>query len=360
MLARNDTPFAAMGFAQLHRDGGLMACLAVRASYILGADGTLDLLGKQEIVLADEHEGDPHRTPMIRVGDLIPFKPVADVTVVGSAHAPESRPAKIWTVALSVGGHSAALRVHGPRHWVPGLTLLKPTWKLGEAEPAETVALDYGLAAGGRHLGDPGGEADRRNPIGPGIAHIEHTRPGRAFSAPQIDTAAAPVAGPYDAPEPQGFGPIPPWWVQRQRHAGTYDAAWKAERHPRLPADFDYRFYQTAHPSLILPGYLRGDEAVRVEGCRPGGKPLAFTLPGLVPVADHAWDDERAVRSRLNLDGLHLDLRGDSPRLDLTWRGWIARCPAYLFAALSLVPLAEAAGLPTCDEHGLAEAEATA
>ena len=61
-----------------------------------------------------------------------------------------------------------------------------------------------------------------------------------------------------------------------------------------------------------------------------------------------------------NLDGLHLDLRAEAPRIDLTWRGWIARCPAYLFAALSLASLAEAAGLPGCDEHGLAEAEAAA
>ncbi|WP_053078337.1 DUF2169 family type VI secretion system accessory protein [Methylobacterium tarhaniae] len=358
MLARNDTPFAAIGFAQLHRDGDLMACLAVRASYGIDPDGALALRETQEVVLADEHEGDPLRTPLVRVGDLIPFKPRADVTLVGSAHAPAGRPATAWTVALRVGDHAASLRVHGLREWRPGLTLLRPTWKLGEAEPAQTVALDYRLAAGGRHLGDPDGEADRRNPIGPGIAHLDHTRPGRAFPAPQIDSAAAPVAGPYDAPEPQGFGPISPWWVQRQRHAGTYDAAWKAERHPRLPADFDYRFYQTAHPSLILPGYLRGDEAVRIEGCRPGGAVLTFTLPAVVPVADHAWDDGRAVRSRLNFDGLHLDLRGDEPRIDLTWRGWIVRCPSYLSATLSLLPLDEARGLPASDEAGLSEAMA--
>ncbi|AWN49089.1 DUF2169 domain-containing protein [Methylobacterium terrae] len=357
MLARNETPFAAIGFAQLHRDGDLMACLAVRASYTLGADGAVELADRQETVLVDEHEGDPHRTPMRRVGDLIPFKPAADVTLVGSAHAPAGRPARTWPVELSVGGHTARLRVHGPRQWQPGLTLLKPTWKLGEAEPAAAVPLDYRRAAGGRFLGDPDGEVDRRNPIGPGIAHRDHTRPGRPFPAPQIDSPAAPVAGPYDAPEPQGFGPIPPWWEPRQRHAGTYDEAWKAERHPRLPGDFDYRFYQTAHPGLILPGYLHGSEAVRVSGCRPGGAALSFTLPGVVPVADHAWDDGRAVRSRLNLDGLHLDLSGERPRLDLTWRGWIARCPAYLFAVLSLLSLDEARGLPGCGAHGLTEAE---
>ncbi len=39
MLIRNETPFAAMGFGQLHRDGTPMAVLCVRAGYGLDPDG---------------------------------------------------------------------------------------------------------------------------------------------------------------------------------------------------------------------------------------------------------------------------------------------------------------------------------
>ncbi len=40
--------------------------------------------------------------------------------------------------------------------------------------------------------------------------------------------------------------------------------------------------------------------------------------------------------------------------MDLTWRGWIARCPAYLGAELTrAVPAGQAAGLPVSGEHGL-------
>ena len=73
-----------------------------------------------------------------------------------------------------------------------------------------------------------------------------------------------------------------------------------------MPADFDYRFFQTA-PAALIRQHLRGDETVRLDGLVPGGA-LAFRLPGLVPVARHAWFDGRAVSARLHLDGVHLDL----------------------------------------------------
>ncbi|KMO31200.1 hypothetical protein VQ03_27590, partial [Methylobacterium tarhaniae] len=88
MLIRNETPFAAMGFGQLHRDGAPMAVLCVRAGYVLNPDGSLQLAADQAIVLNDVYEGDPLRTPLLRVGDLIPYKPAADVTLLGAAHAP--------------------------------------------------------------------------------------------------------------------------------------------------------------------------------------------------------------------------------------------------------------------------------
>ncbi len=43
MLIRNDTPFAALGFGDLHRDGIGMAVVAVRGRYDLSAEGALSL-----------------------------------------------------------------------------------------------------------------------------------------------------------------------------------------------------------------------------------------------------------------------------------------------------------------------------
>lgn len=355
MLSRNHTPFAAIGFAQLHRDGLEMACIAVRGSFDLSQDGKLGLCDRQELIFSDTYDGDPHRRSMVYSTDLVPFKPGADVSLIGSAYPPDEQPSCEWTTTVSVADHVKALRIHGPRQWLPSLMHLKPSWKLGERDRTVSVPLDYRLASGGRYIGDPQGDADRRNPIGPGLLHGDYTRFARPFPAPQIDSVQAPIKNPYDAPEPQGFGPISPWWFQRQRFAGTYDDDWKQNRHPRLPADFDYRFYQSAHPDLRLAGFLMGHEPVRVDGCRPGGESIAFRVLGVAVVADHFWEDGRKVRSRLNLDGLHMDFREATPRIHMTWRGWIERCPAYLSAEIGIMPIADAKHYPISDESGLVD-----
>jgi hypothetical protein len=75
MLASNATPFAAIAFEQKHRDGADMAVLAVRGQFHLSPDGSLRPSGARRLVLADEYAGDPHATPLLHPGDLIPFKP---------------------------------------------------------------------------------------------------------------------------------------------------------------------------------------------------------------------------------------------------------------------------------------------
>ena len=124
-----------------------------------------------------------------------------------------------------------------------------------------------------------------------------------------------------------------------------------------MPDDLSYRFFQTAHANLIVP-HLVGDERVRLHGLIPGGGMLAFALPGVTLVAHHQWLDGREAHARLTLDGLHLDMRApEGPwRADLTWRGWMAQCPAYLGASLAWADLDVAAGLPGQGEYGLEEA----
>ncbi len=356
MSIHNETPFAAIGFGDLHRNGMRMAVTAVRGSYMVAADGVLTLAAEQRIILSDIYEGDPHRTPMICAGDLIPYKPAADVTVLGSAFPPNGRAARAWDVGLAVGGHTARLRVHGPRSWEPALSFLTPTWKLGPSTPAASVALDYRLAAGGYHVGDAKGRHEARNPLGPGVLRRDASRVGHPLRAPQVEALGEALSDPFGEPEPRGFGPVPPFWTWRERHLGTRDETWAKEICPQMPADFSYRFFQTAHPDLIVPR-LRGGEAVQLDGLVPGGGALQFALPSVTPIARHAWRDGRRATARLTLDGLHIDLRDPrSPwRVDLTWRGWIVTCPTYDGATLALAPAREAVSLPGSDEDGLAD-----
>ncbi len=357
MLLENATPFAAIGFGDLHRDGMSMAVIAVRASYALGADGTLVPANTQSVVLNDVYEGDPHRTPLLQVGDLVAYRPAADVTVLGSAYPPGGRAARNWSVGVSVGDHAVRLRVSGPRRWEPALSFLTPTWKLGEAAPAASVALDYRLAAGGYYLGDAEGRYDCRNPIGPGMLRRDASRVGHPLRAPQVEAPGETLSDPFAEPEPRGFGPVPPFWAWRTRHLGTRDEAWKRERCPQMPEDLDYRFFQCAHPDLVVPR-LRGDERVRLDGLGPGGGSLGFGLPGVALVSYHEWRDGRRVTARMALDGVHIDLRApEGPwHVALTWRGWIARCPAYEGARLAMATIAEVEGLPVSGEIGLEDA----
>ncbi len=307
MLLRNDTPLAAIGFDDLHRDGAVMAVVAVRASYALTAEGALRLYERQAIALSDVYEGDPHRTPLLRANDLVGYRPYADVTVLGSAHAPGGRPAASWEVSLGLGNARTDLRVHGPRRWEPDGS----SWRLGPAEPVARVPLDYRLSAGGRFVGDPEGGGSPYNPIGPGLLHRDWSPAGRALRAPQIEAEDAPITDPFAVPEPAGFGPVPPFWAWRERRCGTRDEAWARGRCPQMPEDFDYRFFQVAAPRLVVRR-LTGGTRVSLDGLLPTG-PLGFQLPAFVPVVRHSWNDGREARAALTLDGLHLDLRADAP-----------------------------------------------
>ncbi|TDK28912.1 DUF2169 domain-containing protein, partial [Rhizobium deserti] len=201
------------------------------------------------------------------------------------------------------------------------------------------VALDYRHAASDQSVDGDGDPEVPANPIGV-------KRPPRnggdrtdAVPAASIDSDIDDYSDPFVARLPQGLSPVPPFWRLRQRFAGTYDEEWVANRHPRLPADFDYRFYQSAHPDLIYPGYLIGDETAEFARLTPGGGTLRFTLPGIQPLARYRWRDGREVTLRMNLDGLHLDLRAAPYTVDITWRSWLPICPNFLCIELSAEPL---------------------
>ena len=355
MLGNNETPFAAIGFEQMHRDGQRMAVAAVRASYELHPDGTLTAAGRQALVLSDVYDGSPATAPLLAASDLVPFKPAADVTVLGEAHAPDAEALSAWAAGVKVGDRAHVLRVHGARQWEPR----GGRFVLGPATPCTRAPIDWRAASGGRHIGDPKGNVDPRNPVGPGLIDAKYTSPLHAYDAPQVDSEEHPVADPLGRPEPQGFGPVPPHWAWRSRHAGTFDPAWHDARAPRLPADFDYRFHQCAHPALATPDYLRPGTRIVLGRLAAGAGQLSLQLPDVEPFAHFRWTDGREVFARLNRDGVHIDLRGEPPwPVAITFRCWIEACPQLYKVDVGLTDEQGARGLPAAGLHGLAEARA--
>lgn len=335
MLHNNNTPFAAIGFEQWHRDGATMACIAVRAEFILREDGLIALADQQEIVLADEFAGDPQKTPLIRTSDLVPFKPCTDITCLGPVVSPDGLPHPTHNASIEIDQTLRSIRAHGPRIW----EAVGDSWRLGEPEPVTDIPLCYSLASGGRVIGHPDGVVDPRNPIGRNLIHPDYTPKGRNYPAAQIDMPDHSIHDDFNHPPfPQGWGPMSPWWQARQQFAGTYDDAWRADRHPRLPQDFDYRFYNVAHPDLRAQGLLTGKEQIVATNLgRPGA--IRVFLPDTRPYATFGFKDGREVVAELNLDGVHLDFRQTPFRYAITWRGWMDVCPSFLRVDLDFAPI---------------------
>ncbi|APG95602.1 DUF2169 family type VI secretion system accessory protein [Sinorhizobium americanum] len=340
MRLDNQTPAQAIAFRQFARDGGLDCVVAVRASFEHRQDGVLKPApNPAPFQYEDVYEGDPHASVLLRQSDLVPEKPGTDVTFLGSSFAPNGAPAREWPAEIRVGDRlRKRLLVTGPRQWLPqtkltwsGLFARDPKrlltgWTLSEPEPVGQVELTWAKAFGGPVMGteaeDSPADVHRENPLGPGLLDFSYGDPEAALAAHQIDNPDNPVRDweQHDR-SPQGFGPISPWWRQRQQFAGTYDDTWLEERHPLLPEDFDPRFWQCAHPDLIATPHLQGDEEYELVNLHREHKAARGRLPGIRLGAHCEGADEGSAGwHMLTLDGVHFDFRDGRDLAMLTWR----------------------------------------
>jgi hypothetical protein len=331
MSVDNRTPFPALAFRQYGLEGELAGIVVARGTFKLTDGGPLQIAEEQyPLVMSDTYEGDAHETPQIACTDLAPFKPGTDVTFLGATFSPGGEAASSWTCGLKLGPVSKRLRVHGPRVWRAHTRktwkgLLDRTkedaldhWELTEGEPIEYLPVDWRLAFGGREAN----EAEKppaRNPIGKGLIDPTIFFKRSEWPAPQIEDESQPILTVDDQPDPASLGPLSPFWKDRAQRAGTYDDAWLKERHPLLPRDFDYRFWQAAHPDLVAEPWLQGDEEFELQNLLPRRE----TLKGLLPnIGLYVEIDQEPVSSEgwMVLDGVHFDMRPGIGRVFLTWR----------------------------------------
>ena len=306
----NQTPFAAERGWVRDRSGAEVWIVAVKATLLIGPDGSKKLAPEQEPVrLAPKFRGDPATSSLLYDTDLIPVKSATDILLHGHAYAPKGAAVRQVDVSMRVGTVRKALRVFGDRYWRVGMLGLK----LSEPDPFVKMPLVYERAHGGADPVMPDKGWSVRNPVGLGYALKAEHLAGRR--APNLENPAEPISSPKQQPQLAGFGPIAPHWEARARFGGTYDKKWEEDRQPLLPTDFDDRFYQGAPPEQQAPGFLKGGESVELYNLTPGGS-LRFTLPRVILGFETHFGRE-TVRHQAKLHSLILE--PDVPRVQMVW-----------------------------------------
>ena len=254
--------------------------------------------------------------------DLVVEKPGTDVLVVGSAHPPAGTDADHHDVSVWVestrGALRKALRVYGPRHYTQGVLGIRP----GVAQRVGITPIEYELAEGGVDESEPGRPlVDTKNPSGRGVAREPLSLLGQSAHQLENLTGASPA----------GFGPIASSWSPRLERAGRYDEAWRRDRMPLSPVDFDPRHESVAHPELWSETPLDGTEPCELLGMTPSGA-WRFKLPLYAPLF------EACVHGETRLLETHLDTMlflPEASRVELVWRE-----PSFSVASPATMPCA--------------------
>jgi hypothetical protein len=272
----NHTPFQCSLSAFANPDGVDCVYGIVKATFALRQAG-VELAAEQlPVVLVDEYWGNPQTSSLKTASEVTLLKPSTDVILQGHAYAPGGR-AKEVDVTLKVGNLEKTIRVFGNRVWRSGWL----RYKISEPEAFEKIPLKYEHAFGGIDQ-EPADRAkidyEPRNPVGKGLVSRVSRQRVKGVALPNLEDPKQLIRRPADRPSPVCFGPICAHWAPRRSYAGTYDEVWAKKRVPYLPADFDPRFFQSAHPDLISTGYLEGGERVEIIGASPGGR-FQFALP---------------------------------------------------------------------------------
>lgn len=302
---RNHTAFPSQYFQMMDAADEIFHVMVTRVTYDLtqlDADGFPALADEQQdLVDSDQFYDAENISSVIQESDYAPFKPKCDVLIANaSAWAPVNGGGKRkalprFPAALQIDAASGAqilrklITVTGPR------TLAcrrMGGFSLSEPEPVLSVPIRYEQSFGGTNQwwrGWPAAiEDDQRmeidlpeqhNPIGAGLIEPNWQRKTglSQFPAPQIEVFEKPFtaghaetasrnAGSPDADVAYpavGLGAVGRWWQPRRDKAGSYDELWKATRWPKLPADFDFAYWNAA-PEDQQIDYPTGGETVKL------------------------------------------------------------------------------------------------
>ena len=314
----NQTKLAAGWTMGFQKDGRELMVVAVKGTFAIPtrADREPILAGSQvPLVTSDTFTGEPGFSAVAYEVDYAHMKPACDVLVNGSAHAPNGGPATCVPVGLMLGPVRKHFEVIGERFYELGIL----GSSVPQPKPFTSLPITYDRAYGGvdSHPREPGQvRAYADNPIGVGYYPLTqgHDRSGKPMACTR--EAGKPADEPSQSYRPMAFGPMGRNFKERYKFAGTYDKEWTDKRAPYFPADFDYRYFQTAPVDQQMP-YPQGGETVVLENLSPRGR-LVFPLPRFqVPVLFIPYQS-KAFEKQAVIDTIVIE--PDLERFTMTWR----------------------------------------
>ena len=184
------------------------------------------------------------------------------------------------------------------------------------------------------------------NTVGRGFAerwYLNASKAGR-IPAPQIEAPDERITRFGKATTPRGMGVITRAWQPRLPLAGTYNQQWLEQRHPYLPFDFNFAYWNGAPRDQQVTPHLDGNETITLTNLCPLGTPgassdatgntqLRFTLPGHLPFALVRFEEGQLGELAAKLDTLIIDTTPDAddpdkkPTIVCVWRATVASEP---------------------------------
>ncbi|WP_444993950.1 DUF2169 family type VI secretion system accessory protein [Aliikangiella sp. IMCC44359] len=309
---KNATPFATE-IAIFPNDQGIDTLYTmVKASFIL-ADSLVLADEQLPPQIEDEYYGEPGQSSIRVASDFHTGKPATDIIMLGEACALNTQPVQQLDVQLTVGQVNKRVRVIGDRHWHNG--------SISQPKPFTTMPILYEKAFGGLHQIDQENYlAEEQNPVGCGFVGKRSKQEMNEQPLPNIEDPGQLLQSLGDKQQPAGFGFCSPDWLPRRQYAGTYDSVWQQKRAPYLPADFDKRFLNAAHPDLIYPGYLQGGEPISIKNMHPEGE-IKASVPE-VKLLCKVKLGEQSHTPPMNLETLILE--PNKKQLSMVWKAEFA------------------------------------
>ncbi|MEY0304254.1 DUF2169 domain-containing protein [Providencia manganoxydans] len=366
MEFRNLTPFSVLNYKMLNVDDIEHHVIAMKVGYKLIPTGnnneyTPHVLTDLKLEFQDQFVNQPNSSSVRLESDLAPFKPRCDVIINGMAYAPDDIPTDSIVASILMTNRDnrvlieKSLRCFGERQFV--FNEDSNTWQLPPPKPIRQLPIDYRYAFGGEckiyqdeKLAEPipdealFPEALRSehpekdlapiahstyeyNPLGLGFITpwYQQSKNITSLPAPQIESLAHPITAEWMTSqlnnkrpsEPAvGFGAVGRAWLPRRLLAGTYDDMWLDQRHPYLPHDFDFSYWNCA-PTDQQIDYPATDFSLTLKNLTPTGE-LKTTLPGHRPFVLLRMQNGLFIPLHLNLDTLLIDT--EKLQLSLTYR----------------------------------------